>query len=228
MRPFVALVFFAWLGLSGGRDSRASDIDEIANHNQIAVLMLVDYARSYGYQTMMARLQLDADKAELARDELLLKQKQDLYKKRRIPLLELEIARLKDTWNRKQLVVSEKSLAFVSAEYEAMSLLAKHFGGGQPITTKRLYEVFRKGWDAGCDKGPDEVAAMKAKMDFFEKYVDRSRQLVKQGNEALSSLLEKETQLAKARSDYQQRFEALEKCRTLLIPSLADVRAIKP
>jgi len=232
MRPLIALVTAlaaAVLLVAGsGIETRASTDDALANNNQIAVLLLVDYARSYGYQTMMARLQLEADKAELGRDEILLKQKEALYEKRQTPLIELEIAQLKDTWNRRQLVVAEKNLAFVSAEYEAMRLLARHFGSGTALPIKTLYETFRKGWDAGCDKGPDEVAAMKAKMDFFQKSVQRSRQLVKQGNEAFSALVEKETQLKKAQSDYQFRLDSLEKCRGSLFPSLDDILAIKP
>ncbi len=176
----------------------------------------------------MARLQLDADKAELARDEVLLRQKEDLYKKTRIPLIELEVAQLKHEWNRRQVVVSENNLVFVSAQYEAMSLLAKHFGGGEALPIRTLYETFRRGWDAGCDKGPDEVAAMKAKRDFFERSVERSRELLKEGNEALSSVAEKETQLAKARADYQYRLDSLDRCRKLLFPTLEDILAIKP
>lgn len=198
------------------------------NDRQIAVLMAVDYGRSYGYQTMMARIQLDTDRAELERDRVVLGQKEELFRNNRIPLVEVEIARLKDEWNRRQLVVSEKSLAYVSAEYEAMRQLARHFGGGQPLTTEALYATFRRGWEAGCDKGPDEVAAMKARMDFLAKSLERARQLHAQQNESYASVLEKQTQLKIATADHDHRAAGLDRCRTVLFPTLADILAIRP
>lgn len=198
------------------------------NNNQVAVLLMVDYGRSYGYQTMMARIQLDTDRAELDRDRTILRQKEELYRTRRIPLAELEIAQLKDEWNRRQLIVSEKNLAYVSAEYEAMIQMARHFGGGQSLSAETLYATFRRGWDAGCDKGPDEVAAMKARMDFLAKSLDRARQLYAQQNESYASVLEKETQLRIATADHDHRAASLDKCRAVLFPSLADILAIKP
>jgi len=202
--------------------------DTPANNNQIAVLMIVDYGRSYGYQTMIARIQLETDRAELERDRVVLAQKEELFRNQRIPQVEVDIARLKDEWNRRQLVVSEKSLAYVSAEYEAMIQLARHFGGGQPATAEMLYATFRRGWDAGCDKGPDEVAAMKARMDFLAKSLERARQLHAQQNESYASVLEKETQLKIATADYGNRAAGIEKCRIVLFPSLSDILAIKP
>lgn len=199
----------------------------IVSNNQIAVLLLVDYARSYGYQTMMARIQMDRDRAQFERDGQLLKQKDELYRRKGIPLIELEIAQLKDVWNRAQLVVSEKSLAFVQAEYQAMVQLAKHFGG-VPTTTVSLYATFRKGWDAGCEKGPDEVAAAKARLEFLKKLVERSQQLYRKRIETRSSVLEKEAQLEIARSEYDNRASSLDVCRNLLFPSLEEVEAIKP
>lgn len=198
------------------------------NNHQIAVLMVIDYGRSYGYQTMMARIQLDTDRAELSRDRIVLMQKEELYRSNRITLVELEIARLKDEWNRRQLVVSEKSLAYVSAEYEAMIQLARHFGGGQPVSTEALYATFRRAWDAGCDKGPDEVAAMKARMDFLDKSLERARQLHAQQHESYASVLEKETQFKIAAADHGHRAAGLDKCRTVLFPSLADILSVKP
>lgn len=198
------------------------------NNHQIAVLMMIDYGRSYGYQTMMARIQLETGRAELSRDRIVLRQKEELYRGNRIPLEELEIARLKDEWNRRQLVVAEKSLAYVSAEYEAMIQLARHFGGGQPVSTEALYATFRRAWDAGCDKGPDEVAAMKARMDFLEKSLERARQLHAQQHESYASVLEKETQFRIATADHEHRAAGLDKCRTVLFPSLADILSIKP
>jgi hypothetical protein len=202
--------------------------DTPVNTNQIAVLMMVDYGRSYGYQVTLARIQLDIDRAELERDRIVLRQKEELYRNNRIPQAELEIAQLKDEWNRRQLVVSEKSLVYVSAEYEAMIQLARHFGGGQPVSAEALYGTFRRGWDAGCDKGPDEVAAMKARMDFLAKSVDRARQLLAQQNESYASVLEKEAQLRIATADHDQRAAGIEKCRSVLFPSLADILAVKP
>lgn len=198
------------------------------NDKQIAVLMTVDYGRSYGYQTMMARIQLDTDRAELERDRIVLGQKEELFRNNRIPLVEVEIARLKDEWNRRQLVVSEKGLAYVSAEYEAMIQLARHFGGGHPLTVEALYATFRRGWEAGCDKGPDEVAAMKARMNFLAKSLERARQLQAQQNESYASVLEKEMQLKIATADHDHRAAGLDKCRTVLFPSLADILAVKP
>lgn len=124
-------------------------------------------------------------------------------------------------------MVSEKSLAFIQAEYQAMVQLAKHFGG-VPVTTEALYATFRKGWDAGCEKGADEVAAAKARFEFLVKLVERSRQLYRERVETRSSVLEKETQLEIARSEYDNRASSLEVCRNLLFPSLEDVQAIKP
>lgn len=198
------------------------------NNHQIAVLMMIDYGRSYGYQTMMARIQVETGRAELARDRTVLLQKEELYRKNRIPLVELEIARLKDEWNRRQLVVSEKSLAYVSAEYEAMIQLARHFGGGQPVSTEALYSTFRRAWDAGCDKGPDEVAAMKARMDFLAKSLERARQLYARQHESYASVLEKETQLTIATADHDHRSAGLDKCRTVLFPPLTDILSVKP
>lgn len=170
---------------------------------------------------------MDRDRAEFERDATLLKQKQELYRRKVIPLVEFEIAKLKDTWNKAQLVVSEKNLAYVQAEYQAMVQLAKHFGG-VPLTTDALYATFRKGWEAGCDKGPDEVAATKARMDFMEKVVARAEELHAQRNESLSSLLDKQAQLGIAKSEYQNRAASLDACRKLLFPSLEEVMAIKP
>ncbi|MGY3453611.1 hypothetical protein [Bradyrhizobium sp. USDA 4353] len=197
------------------------------NDKQIAVMLLVDYGRSYGYQVMMARIQLDRDRAQFERDATLLKQKQELYERKSIPLVELEIAQLKDTWNKAQLVVAEKNLAYVQAEYQAMVQLAKHFGG-VPQTTDAIYATFRKGWEAGCEKGPDEVAATKARLDFMEKVVARAEQLYRQRNESLSSLLDKQAQLGIAQAEYQNRAPSLESCRKLLFPSLEEIMAIKP
>ena len=225
-RVQVCILALVLCGMTTAVRAQATN-QSIASNNQIAVMLLVDYARSYGYQSMMAKIQIDRDRAQFERDAKLLKQKEELHLRKSIPLIELEIAQLKDTWNRAQLVVSEKSLAFVQAEYQAMVQLAKHFGG-VPISIEALYATFRKGWDAGCDKGPDEVAATKARFEFMKKVVDRSRQLYRQRTETLSRVLEKETQLEVARSEYDNRAGSLDVCRKLLFPSLQDVHAIKP
>jgi hypothetical protein len=189
-------------------------------------MMFVDYGRSYGYQTMLAKIQIDAVKAELERDEKLLKQKEELFRKNAIPPIELEIAQLKDTWNRKQLIVAEKSLATVAAQFEAMQQMAKHFGGVE-VPVEKLYATFRRGWEAGCEKGPDEVVAMKAWAEYSQKALDRARQLNSEGNESLASLLAKEAQLKIARSNYEQREARLDRCRQVLFPSLDDIMAIE-
>jgi hypothetical protein len=108
---------------------------------QVAVMIFVDYGRSYGYQSRLAAIQIDVVKAQIERDRTLLKQKEDLHRKKAIPLIELEIARLKDFWNRKQLVVAEKGLATVAAQYGATREMTKHFGGAE-VPTDRLYAMF--------------------------------------------------------------------------------------
>ena len=181
-RLAVALAFGGLASLAFGAVASAQEGANVTN-NQIAVMMLVDYGRNYGYQVMMSRIQQGRDKAQFDKDAALLKQKRALYARKSIPLVELEIAELKDAWNRAQLVVSEKNLAVVQAEYQATVKLAEHFGR-QPITAEDLYATFRKGWDAGCEKGPDEVAAAKARVDFMRKLVARSDQLYRQRNES--------------------------------------------
>jgi hypothetical protein len=196
------------------------------NDRQLAVMMFVDYGRSYGYQVMMARIQLDTMKAQLERDQMLLKQKEELRRRRTIPPLELEVAQLKDVWNRKQLVVAEKSLAYVAAEYEAMSQMARYYGGVE-IPAEDLYATFRRGWEAGCEKGPDEVDAMKAWSDYTRKALERARQLNRQGVDSAASVLEKEAQVKIALSNYENRRAGLDRCRTVLFPSLDDILAVK-
>lgn len=203
----------------------SQDGKEPVTDRQIALLMFVDYGRSYGYQTMMASIQIDVVKSQLERDQELLKRKEALFKRKAIPAIELEIAQLKDVWNRKQLVVAEKSLAVVAAQYKAMAEMAKHFGGLK-IPVESLYTQFRSGWDAGCEKGPDEAEAMKAWADYAKRSVERARQLNKTGSETLTSLLEKEAQSKIAQANYEQRNSRLDRCRAVLFPSLADVLAI--
>lgn len=206
--------------------SLAKDDKAPVTDRQIAVMMFVDYGRSYGYQTMMASIQVNAVKAELERDEKLLRQKEELFRKKAIPPIELEIAQLKDIWNRKQLIVAEKSLATVAAQYEAMKKMAQHFGGvDTPVAD--LYATFRRAWDAGCEKGPDEVVAMKAWADYSTKALERARELNSQGDESLASVLAKEAQAKIAQSNYQQRESRLDRCRQVLFPSLDDILAVE-
>lgn len=193
--------------------------------DQLLMLYFTDSGRSFGYQVMMARIQIDTVKAELVRDEALLRQNEELHAKNAIPLIDLQISQLKDAWNRKQLIVAEKNLAYVSAEYEAMSQMAEHFAGAQ-IAVEALYSTFRRGWDAGCDKGPDEVVAHQAWAAYAEKSLERARQLNERGSVPDSEVLEREAQLVIARSNYQNRQAGLDRCRKVLFPSLEDVLAL--
>lgn len=223
IRAAIAIVLFVLAPVSR---SAALDGDAPINDRQLMMMMFVDYGRSYGYQSMMAVIQIDTIKAELKRDRELLKRKEELFRRKAIPKIELEIAQLKDTWNSKQLIVVEKSLIVIVAQYEAMKEMAKHFGG-VPIPVASLYEIFRRGWDAGCEKGPDEVVAMKAWAAYARKAAERARELNSKGNESLASLLEKEAQLTIAQSNYEQRQVRLDRCRSVLFPSLEDVLAIQ-
>ncbi len=208
-----------------GAGAESENASKPISDRQVAVLMFVDYGRSYGYQSMLAAIQINVVKAEIARDEALLAQKEQLYRKKAIPLVELEIARLKDVWNRKQLIVAEKSLETVSAQYEAMGEMAKHFAGVD-VPTATLYAKFRRAWDAGCDKGPDEVAAMKAWAEFAAKSVERARQLNRRGAESTASLLEKEVRQKIAEANYTQRKSRLSLCKKVLFPSFEDILKI--
>ena len=193
---------------------------------QLAVMMFVDYGRSHGYQTMLAQIHVDTTKAELERDRQMLTRSEELFQKNAIATGELDIARLKVTWGEKQLIVAEKNLTAIAAQYEAMKKMAEHFAGVQ-IPRDELYAIFRKGWEAGCDKGPDEVAAMKAWVDYAEKSLQRARELNRQGSEPLASVLEKESQLRIAESNYRNRESRLDRCREVLFPSLDEIKAIE-
>jgi len=195
-----------------------------ATNDQVMRLYFTDSGRSYGYQVMMARIQLDTLKVELERDRSMLKRNEQLYANSAISLLDLQVSQLKDAWNRKQLIVAEKNLVYLSAEYEATSKMAEHFAGGK-VTVDDLYAVFRRGWDAGCDKGPDEVVAHQAWAAFAEKSLERARQLNQRGGLPDSEVLEREAQLAIAQSNYQNRLAGLDRCRTVLFPSLDDILA---
>lgn len=226
MRMAIAVAaVLAALGMVSAASAQSRDAAKPVTDRQVAVMMFVDYGRSYGYQSMLAAIQIDVVKAQIARDQALLKQKEELHRTKAIPFVELEIARLKDLWNRKQLVVAEKGLATVSAQYQAMGEMAKHFGGVD-IPAVVLYATFRRAWDAGCDKGPDEVEAMRAWAAFAAKSVERARQLNRLGRESRTSLLEKQTQQKIAQANYEQRASRLDRCRTVLFPSLDDILTV--
>ena len=222
-----AAMILGALGCFSVSSAQSQEAAKPVTDRQIAVMMFVDYGRSYGYQTLLASIQIDVVKAQIERDQALLKQKEELFARKAIPRIEVEIARLKDLWNRKQLVVAEKSLSTVSAQYAAMGEMAKHFGGVN-VTTDTLYAMFRRAWDAGCDKGPDEVEAMKAWAEFSDKSVERARQLHRAGSESKASLLEKELQQRVARSNYEQRRSRLDRCRAVLFPDIEAIRAVDP
>jgi hypothetical protein len=67
---------------------------------------------------------------------------------------------------------------------------------------------------------------MKAWAEYSKKSLERARQLNRTGSESLSSLLQKEAQSKVAQSNYEQRSSRLDRCRTVLFPSLEDVIAI--
>jgi hypothetical protein len=222
-----AALALATAGFASAAVAQSQDAAKPVSDRQVAVMMAVDYGRSYGYQSLLANIQVEVVKAQIKRDQALLKQKEVLYRKKAIPLIELEIAQLKDLWNRKQLVVAEKGRATVAAQYEAMTEMAKHFGNVD-VPTEKLYAMFRRGWEAGCEKGPDEVDAMEAWAKFSKASAERARQLHRRGNESLASLLEKEMQQVVAEANYEQRASRLDRCKAVLFPDLKDIQAVSP
>ena len=227
MRQVLALAATVVLAVLPGPPIKAAENRTPLSYEQLFVLMFVDQGRAYGYQVMMARIQLDTVRSELERDAALLERNEDLFRRNAIPLIELEVSRLKDAWSRKQLVVAEKNVVFLSAEYEAMKLAAQHFGKGD-VSAETLYETFLRGWEAGCDKGPDEVAAMAAWADFSVKSLERARQLNARNVLPYSTVLERQAQLKIAQSNFENRRAGLERCRQVLFPSLDDIRAVAP
>lgn len=224
MKPMRAAMIGAFAAIAG-QPALAQDAETPVTDKQVYVMMFVDQGRSYGYQTMMARIQLDTVRAELERDAAILEENRKLYARNVIPLIDLEVSQLKDAWNRKQLIVAEKSLDYVSAEYAAMTEMAQHFAG-VPISVETLYATFRRGWEAGCEKGPDEVVAMKAWADYAAKSLERARLLNERGSLPATAVREHEAQLRIAESNYRNREAGLEKCRTVLFPSLEQIRTI--
>jgi hypothetical protein len=222
MTSLAAVVFAviaAW-SLPAAAQNTASD-------RQIAVLMLAHYARAYGHQVTWANIQLERARARVIRDEQVLKQKQELVRRKADQPIELEIAELTIAWSRAQLAAAEKILANEQAEYDALVQVAKHYGGN-PTTTESLYAIFRRGWDSGCQRLPLEVTAAKALVDLIEKTVVRARETHAQKIESLNSMMQREADLGVAKADYEYRAASLDRCRTLLLPSLEDLLAIKP
>lgn len=212
--------------IGASQPAMAQEAEAPISSEQVAVLMFIDQGRAYGFQRMLARIQLDTVQAELKRDRAILAQNEDLYERSAIPLIELEISQLKDAWNRKQLIVAEKNLEAVSAQFDAILEMARHFGG-TPVPVETLYGAFRRGWEAGCDKGPDDVVAMQAWAAYAEKSLERARQLNARGSLSLNTLLDREAQLRIARSNFENRQARLDRCRTALFPSLEEIMAIE-
>jgi len=192
---------------------------------QLFLMMFVDQGRTIGYQRLLAGIHLDTVKAELDRDRAILEQNQNLYDRNAIPLIELEVSQLKDAWNRKQLIVAEKNLEALDAQFSAITQIARS-SAGEPIPVEDLYAAYRASWDAGCDKGPDEVVAMQAWAAYAEKSLERARQLNSRGTLPLSAVLEREAQLEIARSNAESREARLDRCRAVLFPSLDEVLSI--
>jgi hypothetical protein len=207
------------------RPAVAQSTETPLSQEQLFVMMYTDQGRTIGYQRLLASIELDKIKAELERDHALLEQNRKLYEKNAIPLIELEISQLKDAWNRKQLIVAEKNAEAIGAQFEAVSELIRYFNG-EPVTVEALYDSYRRSWDAGCDKGPDEVVAMKAWAAYAEKSLERARQLNSRGTLSLAVLLEREAQMKIARSNAESRAGRLDRCRAVLFPSLEDIQRI--
>jgi hypothetical protein len=207
------------------RPAVAQSTEAPLSQEQLFVMMYTDQGRTIGYQRLLASIELDKIKAELERDHALLEQNRKLYEKNAIPLIELEISQLKDAWNRKQLIVAEKNAEAIGAQFEAISEIIRYFNG-EPVTVKELYSFYRRSWDAGCDKGPDEVVAMKAWAAYAEKSLERARQLNSRGSQSQAVLLEREAELKIARSNAESRAGRLDRCRAVLFPSLEDIQRI--
>lgn len=212
------------LGLAG-QPARAQDSGTSVTSEQLFLMLFVDQGRTIGYQRMMAGIQLDTVRAELERDRAILARNQELFEDEAIPRIELEIAQLKDAWNRKQLIVAEKTAETIGAQFAAMTQIARNFAG-EAIPAEDIYAAYRQSWDAGCDKGPDEVAAMAAWVAYAETSLARARDLHERGTVPLSTLLEHETQATIARANHDARAARLDRCRAVLFPSLDEIMAV--
>ncbi len=123
------------------------------------------------------------------------------------------------------MIVAEKNAEAIGAQFEAVSEIIRYFDG-EPVTVQELYSSYRRSWDAGCDKGPDEVVAMEAWAAYAEKSLERARQLNSRGSLSLAVLLEREAELKIARSNAESRAGRLDRCRAVLFPSLEDIQRI--
>jgi hypothetical protein len=217
-----AVVLFIALSV---QPAQAQESQTPVTSEQLFLMLFVDQGRTIGYQRMLAGIQLDTVRAELERDAAILERNRELYEKNAIRRIELEIAQLKDAWNRKQLIVAEKSAETIGAQFSAITRIARSFAG-EPIPVGELFAAYRQSWEAGCDKGPDEVAAMAAWVAYAETSLARARQLHGRGSLPLSTLLERETQVKIARANHNARAARLDRCRAVLFPSLEDITAV--
>jgi len=87
-------------------------------------------------------------------------------------------------------------------------------------------EQLQSGWDAGCAKGPDEVAAYAAWVAFVTRSLDRARQLNARGSLPEAEVLDRLAQLAIAEANHRNRLASLDRCDQVLFPSLQDVLAV--
>lgn len=219
------LMLAIFFGVMTSQPSLANEEGTPLTTEQLLLMMFVDQGRTVGYQRLLASIQLDTIKAELERDHAILEQTQKLYDKNAIPLIDLEIAQLKDAWNRKQLIVAEKNADAIAAQFSAITLITEKFMGGS-VTVEEVYAAYRRGWDAGCDKGPDEVIAMEAWEAFARKSMQRAQLLNSRGSLPPNALMEREAQVKIASSNAQSRKGRLDRCRAVLFPSLSDVMAV--
>ena len=213
------MIALAWAPAS------AQEAGEPVSGRQLFLMMFVDQGRSIGYQRMLAGIELEAARARLERDGAILEQTERLFERKTVPEIELEIAQLRDAWNRKQLVVAEKNAEALGAQFAAITRIARS-AFGEDIPAEDLYAAYRESWEAGCDKGPDEVVAMQAWAAYAEKSLERARRLHARGSLSLSALLEREAALRIARANAESRAARLDRCRAVLFPSLEDILAL--
>lgn len=225
LRQVLNAAAVAVFGALAAQPAAAQGPEMPVTSEQLFLMMFVDQGRTIGYQRMLAGIQLETVRAELERDAAILERNVELFEKNAIPRIELEIAQLKDAWNRKQLLVAEKSAETIGAQFSAMTQIARNFAG-EPIPVEDLFEAYRQSWEAGCDKGPDEVEAMAAWVAYAEASLTRARELHDRGSLPLSTLLERETQVQIARINHDARAARLDRCRAVLFPSLEDVMGV--
>lgn len=208
-----------------GQPAASQDDPTPVTGAQMFLMLFVDQGRTIGYQRMLAGIQLQTVQAELERDAAILARNLELHEKGAIPRIELEIAQLKDAWNRKQLIVARKSADAIGAQFAAITGIARRFAG-EPVPVAELFDAYLQSWEAGCDKGPDEVDAMAAWVAYAEASLRRAQDLHDRGSLPLATLLERETQAKIARANHDARAARLDRCRAVLFPSLEDVMAV--